>query len=213
MLHTKVTLPWISISIMTEVPSYPSPVTTHSETMLQPSQESSLPNLPRRNPNIRNTQNHTYTDFDEKEEDSSSSSIADFEKDDPRFENGASQLPLSAGPILDSVPTESDEESDTSGDLEKQAVHDDRIQKDSSLVEWNGPNDPENPMNWSRGRKWLITLAMGSMTWVITFASSVFSTATIVTAHEFHTSEEVMILGTSLFVLVRLRITWSGTAC
>src|SRR5205814_7666282 len=100
---------------MTEVPGYPGPVTTHSETMLQPSQENRLPN-----PNSRNNQNHTYTDFDEKEADSSSSSMAVFEKDDPRFENGASQLPASAEPILDSIPTESDEESDTSGDLEKQ---------------------------------------------------------------------------------------------
>jgi len=39
------------------------------------------------------------------------------------------------------------------------------------------------------------------MTFVITFASSVFSTATQPTAQEFGVSTEVMILGTSLFVL------------
>ena len=72
---------------MTEVPGYAGPVTTHSETMLQPSQENMLPNPPAWSPNSRNNQNHTYTDFDEKEADSSSSSMADFEKDDPRFEN------------------------------------------------------------------------------------------------------------------------------
>ena len=39
------------------------------------------------------------------------------------------------------------------------------------------------------------------MTLVVTFASSVFSTATGMTAREFGISQEVMILGTALFVL------------
>jgi DHA1 family multidrug resistance protein-like MFS transporter len=42
---------------------------------------------------------------------------------------------------------------------------------------------------------------LGLMTVSVTFASSVFSTATVVTAKKFHVSEEVMVLGTSLFVL------------
>ncbi|KAJ5894712.1 hypothetical protein N7495_006403 [Penicillium taxi] len=72
--------------------------------------------------------------------------------------------------------------------------------KDPNLVEWDGPDDPENPQNFSKSRKWLITVTMSSMTMWITFASSVFSTATEVTAEEFHVSSEVMILGTSLTV-------------
>ncbi|CAI7676275.1 unnamed protein product [Penicillium manginii] len=73
-------------------------------------------------------------------------------------------------------------------------------EKDPNLVEWDGPNDPENPQNFSRVRKWVITVVMSSMTMWITFASSVFSTATLVTAKEFNVSSEVMILGTSLTV-------------
>lgn len=73
--------------------------------------------------------------------------------------------------------------------------------KDPNIVEWDGPNDPENPMNFPRWRKWMMTVAMGLMTFCITFASSVFSTATEVTAREFGVSSEVMTLGTSLFVL------------
>ncbi|KAJ5537147.1 hypothetical protein N7513_010333 [Penicillium frequentans] len=72
--------------------------------------------------------------------------------------------------------------------------------KDPNLVEWEGPDDPENPQNFSRGRKWLITVTMSLMTVWITFASSVFSTATTVTAKEFNVSTEVMVLGTSLTV-------------
>ncbi|KAJ9494764.1 hypothetical protein H2202_009840 [Exophiala xenobiotica] len=42
------------------------------------------------------------------------------------------------------------------------------------LVEFEGPDDPQNPKNWSKARKWKITAAMGGMTFVVTFASSVF---------------------------------------
>ena len=71
-------------------------------------------------------------------------------------------------------------------------------QKDPNLVEWDGPNDPENPMNFSRRRKWIITVSMSLMTMWVTFATSIFSTANTVTAKEFNVSTEVMILGTSL---------------
>ncbi|PWY70690.1 MFS multidrug transporter [Aspergillus eucalypticola CBS 122712] len=73
-------------------------------------------------------------------------------------------------------------------------------EKDPNLVEWDGPDDPENPQNMPRWRKWLITMSLSFMTTWITFASSVFSTATTVTAKEFGVSTEVMILATSLVV-------------
>ncbi|KAE9975932.1 hypothetical protein EG328_002918 [Venturia inaequalis] len=62
--------------------------------------------------------------------------------------------------------------------------------KDPNVVEWDGPDDPENPMNFPRWKKWMITVVMGLMTFCITFASSVFSTATEVTAAEFKVSPE-----------------------
>lgn len=83
---------------------------------------------------------------------------------------------------------------------EKPAEKEIQNDKDPNLVEWDGPDDPENPQNFSNLRKWIITLTMSSMTMWITFASSVFSTATQVTAKEFNVSTEVMVLGTSLVV-------------
>jgi DHA1 family multidrug resistance protein-like MFS transporter len=74
-------------------------------------------------------------------------------------------------------------------------------EKDPNLIVWDGPNDPENPQNWSYGRKWLYATVLGFMTFCVTFASSVFSTATLITAEIFHVSPLVMTLGTSLFVL------------
>ncbi|KAI9684258.1 MAG: hypothetical protein M1822_005731 [Bathelium mastoideum] len=75
------------------------------------------------------------------------------------------------------------------------------LTSDSNLVVWDGTHDSENPMNWPRSKKWVCTFALGFMTFCVTFASSVFSAATLAAARHFHTSIEVMVLGTALFVL------------
>ena len=91
-------------------------------------------------------------------------------------------------------------------DLEKAEEQGAKVQpteeSDPNLIDWDGPDDPENPMNWTFSRKVLSTGTMATLTLVITFASSVFSTATVVVAREYGVSNEVTILGTSLFVLV-----------
>jgi hypothetical protein len=50
-------------------------------------------------------------------------------------------------------------------------------------------------------KKWIVTLALGMMTFCVTFSSSVYSNATVPTAELFGVSTEVTTLGTSLFVL------------
>lgn len=93
-------------------------------------------------------------------------------------------------------PSDGDEEKQ-----EQQGGNHGEEEKDPNLIEWDGPDDPENPQNWSVGYKWFVTIMLGMTTFVITFASSVFSTATQPTAKQFGVSNEVMVLGTSLFVL------------
>lgn len=78
-----------------------------------------------------------------------------------------------------------------------------RTDSENNVVAWDGPDDPQNPQNWPKSKKYLTTVLYSSCTFCITFASSVFSTATEVTAHEYGVSTEVMTLGTSLVVLVR----------
>lgn len=47
-------------------------------------------------------------------------------------------------------------------DAEKQSIHnrnesnvatDKSLSKDPNIVDWDGPNDPENPLNWSSAKK------------------------------------------------------------
>lgn len=74
-------------------------------------------------------------------------------------------------------------------------------EEDSKIVTWDGPNDPANPKNLPKHRQWMIVISTGLMTFCVSFASSVFSTTTFVTAELFGVSSEVMILGLSLYVL------------
>lgn len=110
----------------------------------------------------------------------------------------------STDPERDLEKADSDDATASSDESEQERENPEHInpdEKDPNLIVWDGPDDPENPMNWPRSRKWLYTVVLGLMTFCITFASSVFSTATAVTAKVFGVSLEVMTLGTSLFVL------------
>ncbi|KAF2464502.1 citrinin biosynthesis transporter CtnC [Lindgomyces ingoldianus] len=95
------------------------------------------------------------------------------------------------------------------GDIEKR-LHDlpqestenrQQLQRQSELVEFEGPNDAGNPKNWTTKRRWAITLSMGSLVFTVTFASSIFSVNIGVVQEKFNTSTVVATLGVALFVL------------
>ncbi|TFK55294.1 MFS general substrate transporter [Heliocybe sulcata] len=71
---------------------------------------------------------------------------------------------------------------------------------DPYIVDWDR-NDPENPYNWSKPRKWLITSQLAVSTWTVSFGSSAYSGGLKFTENMFHVSEEVAVLGISLYVL------------
>lgn len=71
---------------------------------------------------------------------------------------------------------------------------------DPFLVTYSGPDDPMDPQNIVMWKKWTYSLMLGFITLSVTFASSVFSTATAAAALEFGVSNLVMTLGTALFI-------------
>jgi hypothetical protein len=38
------------------------------------------------------------------------------------------------------------------------------IEQDQNVVDWDGPDDPENPLNWSSGKKWANIVTISSIT-------------------------------------------------
>lgn len=78
--------------------------------------------------------------------------------------------------------------------------------KDETKTSGQTPSNNEaipydNPFDLPRWRRWVMTLALASMTLVVTFGSSVFSSTTTVLSAKFDVSPSIVILGVSLYVL------------
>lgn len=109
-----------------------------------------------------------------------------------------------SSPVIDKDLEKGEPGAKESNEVDQGGLDRRRTKEEDNVVGWDGPEDPENPQNWSHSKKYTVTVLYATLTFTLTFASSVFSTATTVTAELYGVSEEVMILGTSLFVLVSI---------
>jgi hypothetical protein len=64
------------------------------------------------------------------------------------------------------------------------------------IVDFEGPDDPYRPINWTFKKKAITTALYGLTTMGATLSSSIFSPATKQIAQDFHVGEEVATLGT-----------------
>lgn len=87
-------------------------------------------------------------------------------------------------------------------DLESgQATPSEETKQTVKADDWNGPNDPDNPWNWSlRKRMWHV-LIPSLFSLAVTFGSSVYSPAVDQVAEVFDVSTTAAILPLSLWVL------------
>lgn len=92
----------------------------------------------------------------------------------------------------------------STADMERaQEKADDAPVVDELLVVFNGPDDPDNPKNWTARRRWGITVVVGLLVFSVTFASSIFSVNIGIVEDKFQVTQVVATLGVALFVLVR----------
>ncbi|KAL5363873.1 putative efflux pump antibiotic resistance protein [Aspergillus floccosus] len=69
-------------------------------------------------------------------------------------------------------------------------------------VTWNGPDDPENPKNWSSKKKWAAVITVSSFTFISPVTSSMVAPALQAIREDFHVTDEVVSqLTLSIFVL------------
>lgn len=84
---------------------------------------------------------------------------------------------------------------------QEQSLQEDQKKQDPYLVDWYGPDDPENPVNWSQLKKSWVTFNLCYLTFAVYMGSSIVSPA----LQEFATFHGVSIvvatLGLTLFVL------------
>jgi len=63
------------------------------------------------------------------------------------------------------------------------------------------PHDPRNPMEFPDWKKWAITMSVAIATLAVAFVSTAYTGSVDQIIEEFHCSQEIAILGVSLFVL------------
>ncbi|CAG8930861.1 unnamed protein product [Penicillium salamii] len=69
------------------------------------------------------------------------------------------------------------------------------------LVKWYGDDDPENPQNWSGGRKGFVTFQICMYTLAVYMGSAIYTPSETGIAEYFGVSQTVAALGLSLYVL------------
>jgi len=70
------------------------------------------------------------------------------------------------------------------------------------IIGWEGQDDPKNPMNFTRARKWSLLSLVSLITFVSPLASSMFAPAAGIMAADFGVSEETLIsFSVSVFIL------------
>ena len=68
------------------------------------------------------------------------------------------------------------------------------------LVDFEGPDDPYRPLNWTMKKKCITTALYGLTTMVATWASATYSAGQRQISEEFHIGSQVSTLGTTLFL-------------
>lgn len=75
-------------------------------------------------------------------------------------------------------------------------------ESDPNIVDWDGPDDPENPQNWKASKKWGIIAALGLVTLITPLASSFFAPGVPQVLRAFHeTSNLVASFVVSVYIL------------
>ncbi|RPD59300.1 MFS polyamine transporter [Lentinus tigrinus ALCF2SS1-7] len=70
------------------------------------------------------------------------------------------------------------------------------------VVAWDGPDDPENPRNWTSKRKWTIALTVSAFTFISPLSSTMIAPAAGQIASGFNITDEFQVnLSISIFVL------------
>ncbi|KAG8673464.1 hypothetical protein FPOAC2_06908 [Fusarium poae] len=91
----------------------------------------------------------------------------------------------------ESLTRVADEDLKRERDLEEGSTSvefDENVDNDPHIVNWDGPDDPANPQNWSMKKKTITVLIVSSVTFVTPLASSIFAPSIEQVMTEFHST-------------------------
>ena len=73
--------------------------------------------------------------------------------------------------------------------------------RDGDVVDWFGPDDPENPMNWNKPKKFWATFCICFLTFSVYIGSAIYTAGIVDVTEVFGVSQVAATLGLTLFVL------------
>ncbi|KAI0864885.1 MFS transporter [Xylaria cubensis] len=73
--------------------------------------------------------------------------------------------------------------------------------KDIYIVDWYGPNDPENPRNWSTAKKFFVTFEICFLTFSVYIGGAIYTAGLLSVESAFEVSQVAATLGLTLFVI------------
>jgi hypothetical protein len=75
---------------------------------------------------------------------------------------------------------------------EDQADNEAEVENDPDIVWWDGPDDPQNPMNWRYTKKWGTVALVSAITFLTPLASSSFAPGVPKVMATFHSSDDML---------------------
>lgn len=73
--------------------------------------------------------------------------------------------------------------------------------RDGDVIDWYGPDDPENLMNWSKPKKFWATFCICFLTFSVYIGSAIYTAGIVDVTQVFSVSQVAATLGLTLFVL------------
>lgn len=107
----------------------------------------------------------------------------DSVKKDTAVESEKYGKPASSNSSDDGTPAERDLEK---GEPETHTSEASSEPHDPNIVDWDSPEDPQNPMNWSAKKKWSNIAILSFLTLLIPLASSMFAPGVPDVMRDFH---------------------------
>ncbi|TVY41892.1 Polyamine transporter [Lachnellula subtilissima] len=98
-------------------------------------------------------------------------------------------------------PAKADEEKEASKDLGKSVPCARNGAQAQAGMDWDGPDDVDNPHTWSPSKKMYHVLVPAILGFVVSLGTSLYPPSVNSIAHHFHTSNEVSLIGFTTFVL------------
>lgn len=72
---------------------------------------------------------------------------------------------------------------------------------DPATLDWDGPNDPDNPHNWATWKKWFATMTVAGLCLVVTMGSSLYVASVPVFEARYHVSQTLGLAGLTFYLL------------